>query len=165
MRLSNCLLVACLPGETVVLAAPAAVALLGAMEEKTLGGILRSLAVGGGLSSTYFSYECTDYYTAPDGGVGCRAFAQQALPLFLEGPVRQMKVVSGQARKRDIYRAVKASPLYDAKLKMYTLSESLEAMGPEVGRMKAFSPGWLENQSVFLHMSYKVPSPPPMRLK
>jgi hypothetical protein len=38
---------------------------------------------------------------------------------------------------------------------MYTLSESLADMGPEVGRMKAFSPGWLENQSIFLHMSYK----------
>ena len=48
-----------------------------------------------------------------------------------------------------------ASNLYDTKLQMYTLSESLADMGPEVGRMKAFSPGWLENQSIFLHMSYK----------
>ena len=45
--------------------------------------------------------------------------------------------------------------MYDTKLQMYTLSESLSEMGPEVGRMKAFSPGWLENQSIFLHMSYK----------
>ena len=50
---------------------------------------------------------------------------------------------------------LQASNLYDTKLQMYTLSESLAEMGPEVGRMKAFSPGWLENQSIFLHMSYK----------
>ena len=75
--------------------------------------------------------------------------------MFLEGPVRHLKVAAGQSRKRDILHAVKASNLYDAKLKMYTLSESLDEMGPEVGRMKAFSAGWLENQSVFLHMSYK----------
>ena len=42
----------------------------------------------------------------------------------------------------------------------------------EVGRMMAFSPGWLENESIWLHMSYKwyphphphpykVPSPSP----
>lgn len=60
-----------------------------------------------------------------------------------------------QSDHRDILRRVKASTLYDTKLKMYTLCESLDEMGPEVGRMKAFSPGWLENQSVFLHMSYK----------
>jgi hypothetical protein len=64
-------------------------------------------------------------------------------------------VVSEQSSQRDIVRRVKASTLYDTKLQMYTLCESLAEMGPEVGRMKAFSPGWLENQSVFLHMSYK----------
>jgi hypothetical protein len=45
--------------------------------------------------------------------------------------------------------------MYDSALQMYTLCESLAAMGQDVGRMKAFSPGWLENQSVWLHMSYK----------
>ncbi len=38
---------------------------------------------------------------------------------------------------------------------MFTVSESLAAIGPEIGRMVAFAPGWLENQSVWLHMSYK----------
>ena len=38
---------------------------------------------------------------------------------------------------------------------MYTLSGSLVGMSQDIGRMMAFSPGWLENQSVWLHMSYK----------
>lgn len=38
---------------------------------------------------------------------------------------------------------------------MFMLSESLQGLSQEVGRMMAFSPGWLENQSVWLHMSYK----------
>jgi hypothetical protein len=40
-------------------------------------------------------------------------------------------------------------------MQMYTLSASLKSIGPDVGRMVAFSPGWLENESVWLHMSYK----------
>jgi len=38
---------------------------------------------------------------------------------------------------------------------MFAISGSLKAMGPEVGRMVAFASGWLENQSIWLHMSYK----------
>lgn len=38
---------------------------------------------------------------------------------------------------------------------MYTICESLVGQSFELGRMLAFNPGWLENQSVWLHMSYK----------
>jgi hypothetical protein len=38
---------------------------------------------------------------------------------------------------------------------MYSISGSLKGMSFEVGRMMAFAPGWLENQSIWLHMSYK----------
>jgi hypothetical protein len=38
---------------------------------------------------------------------------------------------------------------------MYTICESLAAMAQDLGRMKAFAAGWLENQSVWPHMSYK----------
>jgi hypothetical protein len=38
---------------------------------------------------------------------------------------------------------------------MFKISGSLKGMGQEIGRMMAFSPGWLENESVWLHMSYK----------
>lgn len=38
---------------------------------------------------------------------------------------------------------------------MYVTSESLEAESYEIGRARAFTPGWLERESVFMHMSYK----------
>ena len=38
---------------------------------------------------------------------------------------------------------------------MYKTSASLEDAGNEIGRLRAFTPGWLERESVFLHMEYK----------
>jgi len=38
---------------------------------------------------------------------------------------------------------------------MYKISASLADSPFEIGRMKAFDAGWLENESIWLHMSYK----------
>jgi hypothetical protein len=56
---------------------------------------------------------------------------------------------------RKIHRAVKSSELYDRKLKMFKLNVPLTRESYEIGRNKIFAPGWLENESVFLHMAYK----------
>lgn len=82
-------------------------------------------------------------------------FVQHSLPLFLEGPTRHLKTIDSINERRYVYQRTRNSNLYDEPLQMYTLSESLENMGSDVGRMVAFSAGWLENQSVWLHMSYK----------
>jgi hypothetical protein len=50
---------------------------------------------------------------------------------------------------------VKESGLYDGQLRMYKVNESLAGLTFEAGRCKAFTPGWLENESVWLHMEYK----------
>ena len=50
---------------------------------------------------------------------------------------------------------VRKSPLYDEKLHMYKVNASLQNVSFEVGRAKAFTPGWLENESIWLHMEYK----------
>lgn len=80
-------------------------------------------------------------------------FVQRPLPLFLEGPVHLMKVKRESADK--IYRSVKNSKLYDKKLKMFKTNESLSSETFEIGRVKAYSPGWIENEAVYLHMEYK----------
>ena len=77
------------------------------------------------------------------------------MPLFLEGPTRHLKIIPDINKRREVYRMTKSSSMYDSALKMFMLSASLAEMGQDVGRMKAFSPGWLENQSIWLHMSYK----------
>lgn len=38
---------------------------------------------------------------------------------------------------------------------MYKVNDSLESVSFEAGRAKAFTPGWLENESIWLHMEYK----------
>ena len=85
----------------------------------------------------------------------CNAFKTHFLPNFLEGPVRHMKTLEDKNKRLAVYHHTRNSGMYDSTLRMYRLSESLESMAQDVGRMKAFSPGWLENQSIWLHMSYK----------
>jgi len=157
-------------GESAEVSAAEMVKIMSAMEAKMIAGIDMALATNEGLSPSYFYYECTDYSintpgpdtkngdgtsTAAATTITAKAFKTHTLPLFLEGPVRHLKVMSSIEEKRKLYNNVRNSNLYDEALKMYTLSESLSGMGQDVGRMKAFSPGWLENQSVWLHMSYK----------
>merc|ERR1712167_56558 len=57
--------------------------------------------------------------------------------------------------KLAVYKAVEASDLHDTELKMYKLGASLKGQPLEIGRMMAFTSGWLENESIWLHMSYK----------
>jgi hypothetical protein len=148
------LTVATFTGVTVDLDNATLIAATIAIRKKTNAGINRALATNAGLSPTYFYYECVDYEMV-NGKVAAKKFKLHTLPLFLEGPMRHMKVIGDLAQQKDVYARTKASYLYDTQLQMYTLSESLADIGPEIGRMKAFAPGWLENQSVFLHMSYK----------
>jgi hypothetical protein len=38
---------------------------------------------------------------------------------------------------------------------MYKVCESLQNESEEIGRCRVFTPGWLENESIWLHMEYK----------
>jgi hypothetical protein len=88
------------------------------MEKKTGAGIVKALATNNGLSPTYFSYECLDYFSV-SGKVYCKEFKMHTLPLFLEGPVRHMKVVNDQSRAREILRLAKVN-LLSIRLTVYT---------------------------------------------
>ena len=84
-----------------------------------------------------------------------RKFKQIALPLFLEGPVHFLKIERDATKCRDLARRIRASGLYDRKLKMYKVNESLVDQPMEIGRTRIFSRGWLENESIWMHMEYK----------
>mmetsp|Transcript_15716 Transcript_15716/g.48869 ORF Transcript_15716/g.48869 Transcript_15716/m.48869 type:complete len:441 (-) Transcript_15716:2600-3922(-) len=141
--------------------------LLGRMLRKQDKGIARALSYapddGHKVSPTYFRFTVKKFelvgFSSSRGlpTVRVQEFDGQVLPLFLEGPVRHMKTLKTApiAEKRAVYRAVKNSTLRDTKLHMYKISESLEGQPFEVGRMMAFNPGWLENESIWMHMSYK----------
>ena len=117
-------------------------------------GIDKACTLGGGICPTYFTFEVTDYREC-DGGILPLDFKAEPVPLFLEGPVRYLKLDHTSAEKKKLYRQVKESDLYDRVLSMYKVNASLEHASYELGRARAFTPGWLENESIWLHMEYK----------
>jgi len=111
--------------------------------------------------ATYFIHEIVEYEKLDKHNIeGCSyvwplKFKRRALPLFLEGFVHALRVADDQEKAREIYASVKRSPLFDRKLKMYRVNTDLSAETEEIGRARIFPAGWLENQSVWLHMEYK----------
>lgn len=117
-------------------------------------GIEKACAFGEGICPTYFSYEVKNYEKKA-GGIMPLGFEVKPVPAFLEGPVRYLKLHLPPERKKALYEKVKNSGLYDEKLSMYKVNDSLEQASYELGRACAFTPGWLENESIWLHMEYK----------
>ena len=115
-----------------------------------------------GIPAAFFAYNVTKWQLnegrSPDGLPTVNALAMEVkkFPLFLEGPVRYMKTIQDdQDKMKDMYDRVLKSGLRDTKLKMYFLSASLKGQSYDMGRQMSFAPGWLENQSIWMHMSYK----------
>ncbi|MGC9397420.1 MAG: cellobiose phosphorylase, partial [Anaerolineae bacterium] len=110
---------------------------------------------------TYIAYTVTDYAildTHDAKGrpyVKAKQFTPHILPPYLEGFVHALKLESAPEQARAMYDHVKAGDLYDRKLGMYKVNASLADESHEIGRARAFTPGWLENESIWLHMEYK----------
>ncbi len=82
------------------------------------------------------------------------SFRQRPVKLFLEGAVHWMKDRPEEARH--IYRAVRRSDIFDRKLQMYKSCENMTGESFELGRaVGAYPRGWIENESIYLHMEYK----------
>jgi hypothetical protein len=115
-----------------------------------------------GIPASFFSYDVTEWQLNEGHNavglptVNALGMKLRKFPLFLEGPVRYMKTIQDDPVKmKDMYDRVLTSGLRDTVLNMYFLSASLKGQSYDMGRQIAFSPGWLENQSIWLHMSYK----------
>lgn len=107
-----------------------------------------------GVYPTYYFYEVVSY-TEDEAGLHPTEFAVHGMPDFLEGSVHAMKLVRTKEEAEELYRSVKESPLYDRRLHMYKVNADLASASAEIGRCHTFTPGWLENESVWLHMEYK----------
>ncbi|SFH69345.1 hypothetical protein SAMN04487830_10591 [Pseudobutyrivibrio sp. OR37] len=114
----------------------------------------KAVELGNGIAPAYFTYEIDDY-EMKEAGIVPKHFSLVQVPYFLEGPVRFLKLGSDINTKKEMYSKVKASDLYDEKLSMYKVNASLQDASFELGRCRAFTPGWLENESIWLHMEYK----------
>lgn len=134
--------------------------------DKVTAGIERAKEIGDGLIPTYFAFKADQWEKLTDEKgkeklnkkglplVKVYSFEVSALPHFLEGPAREMKTASLETAQT-IYKNVRESDIFDAKLKMYKTSGSLEEETYEIGRARAFTPGWLERESIFMHMEFK----------
>ena len=115
--------------------------------EKVDLGIEKAFDAKRGLYPTYFQNEVVRFKPL--------AFRQSSLPYFLESNVHAMKVEKDPSRRKALHNSVRKSTLLDTKLGMYKVNESMAPASLEVGRARVFTPGWLENESIWLHMEYK----------
>lgn len=119
-----------------------------------------------GLPYTYFINEVKKYKFIYERGkrklnkdglplVKALSFGHKPVSFFLEGPMHAMRVMEAGKKAESLYKAVKKSELFDRGLKMYKVNAPLKGMPFELGRSTIFTPGWLENESIWLHMEYK----------
>ena len=115
-----------------------------------------------GFLSTYFYHEVTDYQildkskAESEPYVRPKAFKRHDLPLFLEGYVHALRAEGPTKKAAELYDQIRRSDLFDQKLKMYKVNTSLKSETEEIGRTRIFPSGWLENESIWLHMEYKL---------
>jgi len=129
-------------------------------------GLKRAFDKKTGVINTYFENKVTEYRIRKEAGkekknwqhhtcIEVLKFEQKPLPLFLEGPMHYLRILKDRDPAGRFHASVKKSGLYDRKLKMYKVNASLARASIDIGRLKIFTPGWLENESVWLHMEYK----------
>lgn len=138
-------------GETALLSKEEITSFLGLVSAKLSAGIDRAKELGGGWLPTYLDFEVTEYSELENGYVLPEKFKARALPHFAEGVAKGLAV-----GEKQIYGQAKKSALYDKELKVFRTSEPLDSETLEIGRIRSFPAGWLERESCFLHMSYKV---------
>ncbi len=143
-----------LSGEDDTLSSEEAKKILRDMEKRLEKAVSKAFDLGEGIAPSYFTYEVTKY-EKNEKGIMPKKFKVKTVPYFLEGPVRFLKLENSHNEKKKLYDRVKKSDLYDNVLSMYKVNASLSEASFELGRCKAFTPGWLENESIWLHMEYK----------
>ncbi len=134
--------------------------ILGSFLNKIDAGLEKAYDKKSKLYYSYFINEASEYKVIKTTEHGHQLawplkFKQKPLPLFLEGVMHSLRVVEKKEEAKKIFAFVRKSELFDKKLKMYKVCAPLESMPLEIGRCRVFLPGWLENESIWLHMEYK----------
>ena len=123
-------------------------------------GILKAKKLGGGIIPSYIINDVSKYeITDKVNHLGYKIvkpleFTQRLIPYFLEASARMAKL--GQEFFGDSdYKRIYTSDLRDQKLGFYKTCADIEDAPFEIGRVHAFTKGWLERECNFLHMCYK----------
>jgi hypothetical protein len=123
--------------------------------EKINLGLHKALDKKKNIYYAYFINEVAEYEVIKEHFVKPTKFIHKKVPFFLEGQMHALRMSESIKEAETLYKATKLSQLYDKKLKMYKVTAPLNSMPEEIGRCRVFSPGWLENESIWLHMEYK----------
>ena len=129
--------------------------------KKINAGLKKAIDPKTKLYFTYFRYEATKYQKNNEvnsKGLPCvkvSKFQRYPLPLFLESETHYMRMSDNKQEAKQHFASIKKSGLYDKELKMFKVCSSLLSQSNEIGRSRVFLPGWLENESVFMHMEFK----------
>ncbi|MCX5712448.1 MAG: cellobiose phosphorylase, partial [Candidatus Omnitrophica bacterium] len=143
-------------GKETVVTADQLIEMLDSGIKKVETGISKAQDKKTGAYHGYFINEVTRYEVLKSPHIKPLEFKQTPLPLFLEPQVHALKTISDQKKAQKLYQAIRSSSLYDKELKMYKVTDSLKSMPEEIGRCRVFAPGWLEHESIWLHMEYKL---------
>lgn len=108
-----------------------------------------------GLYYTYFINYADGYDQLSTTHIKIKNFNQVPLPYFLESQMHALRLIQDKNTAKKLYNTVLESELLDKKLKNYKVNAPLKDMPEEIGRCRVFTPGWLENESIWLHMEYK----------
>ena len=128
---------------------------LDAALKKVEAGLTKAFNQAQGIYYSYFINEVTEYDLIKEHSISPKKFTQKPTPLFLAGQMHGLRLSRGLKEAAGLYQATKKSELFDKKLKMYKVTASLQSMPEDIGRCRVFTPGWLENESIWLHMEYK----------
>lgn len=137
---------------TAVIAGPQLARLLELVVQRVTNAAARATDAATGLTHTYFRNTSPSLPPNPADAVPSES---TPLPLFLEGQVHRLRLTPDPAQARQVYAAVRDSALFDRALQMYKLNAPLVECSQDIGRARTFTPGWFENESIWLHMSYK----------
>ncbi len=129
-------------------------AILTSMHFIVKSGIKKARTFCDGKMPSYFAFDAVSYEVRDDG-IEVTKFEPVVIPQFLESYVHNFRFYHSEEKKKSLYNEVKVSALYDKVLKMYKVNVPLTDASFELGRTKAFTPGWLENESIWIHMEYK----------
>ena len=123
-------------------------------------GILAAKKLGGGIIPSYIINDVSKYEVTDEvNHLGYKIvkpleFTQRLIPYFLEASARMAKLGEKFFNEQD-YQKIYNSGLRDQKLGFYKTCDDIEDAPFEIGRVHAFTKGWLERECNFLHMCYK----------
>lgn len=147
-------------GKTKSIKVDEVLAFLNDMEEVLTNGIKDAKKLGGGIIPSYIINEVSEYEPLHKKNhlgfevVKPLKFKQVLIPYFLEASARMAKLGQEFFNEED-YEKIYASDLRDQTLGLYKTCADIEDAPFEIGRVHAFTKGWLERECDFLHMAYK----------